>query len=106
MFLVAGHPVMRGREAFAASFKKAIQQFRIEFSSSDIQELRTIDGFAFCRNQLTVGMTPISQGKSMRHSGSVLTIFRRTEDGSRFFIATLTFCPQASRCYRKYSRRQ
>src|SRR5213593_1889853 len=63
VFLVMGQPPMRGREAFAAGFKKALQKFRLE-ATSDIQEIQVMSAWAYCWNYLTVTMTPIDEGGS------------------------------------------
>lgn len=81
VFLRAGHSPMRGREAFAAQFQQAIGQMRIE-ATSDIQEIDVSGDMAYCWNELSVTMTPLKGGAAMRHSGPVLTIFRRKPDGS------------------------
>ena len=81
VFLRAGHPPMRGREAFAAQFKQAIDQVRIE-AVSDVQEIDVSGNIAYCWNELSVTMTPLKGGPPMRHTGPVLTIFRKKADGS------------------------
>jgi uncharacterized protein (TIGR02246 family) len=81
VFLRAAQPPMRGREAFAAQFQKAIEQVRIE-ATSDIQEIDVSGDMAYCWNELSVTMTASKGGTPMRHSGPVLTIFRRKADGS------------------------
>jgi uncharacterized protein (TIGR02246 family) len=81
VFLRAGQPPMRGREAFAAQFKQAIEQVRIE-AVSDVQEIDVSGNIAYCWNQLSVTMTPLKGGTPMRHNGPVLTIFRKKADGS------------------------
>ena len=81
VFLRAGHSPMRGREAFAAQFQKAIEQVRIE-ASSDIQEIDVAGDMAYSWNQLSVTMTPLKGGTPMRHTGPVLTIFRKKADGN------------------------
>ena len=81
VFLVAGQPPMRGREAFAAGFKKALEKFRLE-ATSDIQEIQVMVDWAYCWNHLTVTMTSIEEGGSpVRRSGNVLTIFRKQSSG-------------------------
>ena len=81
VFLRAEHPPMRGREAFAAQFQRAIEQVRIE-ATSDIQEIDVSGDMAYCWNELSVIMTPLKGGTPVRHSGPVLTIFRKRADGS------------------------
>ena len=80
VFLRAQHPPMRGREAFAAQFMKAIEQVRIE-ATSDVQEIDVSGDMAYCWNELSVTLTPLKGGTPMRHTGPVLTIFRRKADG-------------------------
>ena len=81
VFLRASHPPMRGREAFAAQFKQAIEQVRIE-ASSNIQEIDVSGDMAYCWNELSVSMTPLKGGTATQHSGPVLTIFRKKADGT------------------------
>ena len=81
VFLTPGQSPMRGRDAFASSFKKAIEQFRVE-SSSDIQEIRIIGDWAYCWNHLQIKMIPRGKGTPMRRSGYTLTLFTRQPDGS------------------------
>ena len=80
VFLRAEQPPMRGREAFAAQFQKAIEQVRIE-AASDIKEIDVSGDMAYCWNELSVTMTPLKGGPPMRHTGPVLTIFRKKADG-------------------------
>ena len=81
VFLRAEHPPMRGREVFAAQFQKAIEQVRIE-AASDVKEIDVSGDMAYCWNELSVTMTPLKGGRPMRHSGPVLTIFRKKADGA------------------------
>ncbi|MEP6707452.1 MAG: SgcJ/EcaC family oxidoreductase [Pyrinomonadaceae bacterium] len=81
VFLVMGQPPMRGRDAFAASFKQALQKFRLE-ATSEIQEIQVMGDWAYCWNHLSVTMTPIDEGGSpVRCNGNVLTIFRKNSGG-------------------------
>jgi uncharacterized protein (TIGR02246 family) len=81
VFLVSGQPPMRGREAFANSFRSAAAQFRIE-GVSDIQEIRVLGEWAYCWNYLTLTLTPVKVGPPNRRSGNVLSIFRKQSDGA------------------------
>ena len=81
VFLVAGQPPMRGREAFANSFRKASAQFRIE-GASDIQEIKVFGDWAYCWNFLTVTMTPTQGGAAKRRSGNVLSVLNKKPDGA------------------------
>ena len=80
VFYVVGQPPMRGREAFAAAFRAAVQQVRIE-STARIEEIQVAGNFAHLANHLTVTMTPLQGGASMRRSGYTLTIMRKEPDG-------------------------
>ena len=81
VFLVMGQPPMRGRDAFAAGFKKALEKFQIE-STSDIQEIEVTGDWAYCWNDLQVTMTPHGEGEPMRRRGNVLSIFRKNQEGN------------------------
>ena len=76
VFLVTGQPPMRGRDAFAAGFQKAVARFQID-STSEIQEIRVTGDWAYCWNHLSVTMTPRESGSPVRRTGYTLTIFRK-----------------------------
>ena len=78
IFLVAGKPPF-GKAEFAAT-SNALSTHRIE-ASSDIREVVVSGDLAYARSQLTVTMTPVAGGESLRRSGPVLSIFRRMPDG-------------------------
>ena len=80
VFYVVGQPPMRGREAFAAAFRAAVQHVRIE-STARIEEIQVAGNFAHLANYLTVTMTPLQGGSSMHRSGYTLTIMRKEPDG-------------------------
>ncbi|HEV2330456.1 MAG TPA: SgcJ/EcaC family oxidoreductase [Verrucomicrobiae bacterium] len=100
VFLLPGQPPMRGRDAFAAGFRSIIGKIRIE-GTADIQEIRISGDYAFCWNQLSVTITPMTAGPPGRHAGPisrefvestveklitkragpVLSVFRREPDG-------------------------
>ena len=80
VFLVAGHPPMRGRDAFATAFNMGLQHIRIE-PSATIQEIQIAGDFAYCLTHLNVIVTPLQGGAPMRRSGYTLTIFRKQPDG-------------------------
>jgi uncharacterized protein (TIGR02246 family) len=82
VFLRPGQPPMRGRDAFAAGLRAALPQISIQ-GVSDIQEIQVFGDIAYCWNRLTVTMTPRTGNQSAkRHSGSVLSIFRKDPDGT------------------------
>jgi uncharacterized protein (TIGR02246 family) len=94
VFLVAGHPPMRGKDAFAAAFPNP-DQIRIE-ATSDIQEIEVAGDLAYCWNHLTVTVTPLQGGSPMRRSGYTLTIFRKKEDGNWILSRDANLLAEAS----------
>jgi uncharacterized protein (TIGR02246 family) len=80
VFYVVGQPPMRGREAFAAAFRAAVQHVRIQ-STATIEEIQVAGNFAHLANYLTVTMRPLQGGSIMRRSGYTLTILRKEPDG-------------------------
>jgi uncharacterized protein (TIGR02246 family) len=67
-----------GKEAFAAS-SKAMEGVQID-GTSEIVELKILDGWAWIRNRLRVTITPPG-GKPMIRSGYTLSILRKNPDG-------------------------
>ena len=80
VFLVAGQPPMRGRDAFAAGFKNALKNAHIE-SSSDIQEIHVNGDWAYVWNYLVVVMTPKDGKPPQRRTGNVLSVMRKQSEG-------------------------
>jgi uncharacterized protein (TIGR02246 family) len=80
VFLQAGQPPMRGREAFATASRAMTGKFRFA-GTSDIQEIRVAGDYAYCWNHLTVEVTPLEGGDATRRAGNVLSVFRREQDG-------------------------
>ncbi len=79
VFLVYGHPPMRGRDAFAASFRAAGERQKID-GRSDIEELVVSGDMAYCVSRLAVTITPPGVAANHR-SGYVLTVLRKKPDG-------------------------
>ena len=77
IFLVAGRSF--GKEEFSAG-QNALATHRIE-ASSDVREVVISGDLAYARSELTVTMTPLAGGESLRRSGPTLSIFRRGPDG-------------------------
>ena len=77
VFLVAGRSF--GKEEFRAG-QNALATHRIE-ASSDVREVVVSGALAYARTELTVTMTPLAGGPSIRRSGPTLSIFRRDEGG-------------------------
>jgi len=78
IFMVPGKKPF-GKDAFAAS-SKVLTDVRFE-ASSDIQEIKVLDDWAYLRNYLEVTMTPHDGDPPVRRSGYSLTIFRKEPDG-------------------------
>ena len=83
VFLVPGHPPMRGKAAFASS-QAAMAQFDLN-AASDVQEVTVLGDWAYIWTQLSVVMTPKGGGDAVRRSGPTLSIFRR--ESGRWLLA-------------------
>src|SRR5690349_23272084 len=77
VFLVAGRSF--GKEEFSAG-QNALATHRIE-GSSDVREVVVSGDLAYARTELTVTMTPLAGGASVRRTGPTLSIFRRDARG-------------------------
>jgi uncharacterized protein (TIGR02246 family) len=80
VFLLPGQTPMRGRDAFAAGFRNALEHVRIE-GTADIQEIRIAGDQAYCWNHLILSITPRRGGPPKRRAGHVLSVFRKESDG-------------------------
>ena len=80
VFLVAGQPPMRGREAFAASFAGWQGKFSLE-TDCEIQEIQMSGNLAYSWTSLSVTMTPVAGGPANRRSGNTLTVLRKNAEG-------------------------
>lgn len=80
VFLTAGNPPMKGREAFAAAFKSNIPRVGLE-SKGELEEIQVVGDVAYCRAHLVVTKTPLEGGPPKRLTGYTLTIFRKQPDG-------------------------
>jgi uncharacterized protein (TIGR02246 family) len=85
VFLTAGRPPMRGREAFAEGFRKVTATHRLE-PRAEIQEVGISGDLAYCWTQLTVTMTALAGGPATVRQGPVMTVLRRQPDG-RWVVA-------------------
>jgi uncharacterized protein (TIGR02246 family) len=81
VFLVAGQPPMRGREAFAASFAGWQGKFSLE-TDCEIQEIQVSGNLAYSWTRLSVTMTPVAGGPANRRSGNTLTVLRKNAEGN------------------------
>ena len=72
-----------GQEPFGkAAFRAASEQMKtMRFSgTSDIREIKILDGWAYIRNYIDVAITP-PNGNAMHRSGYTLSILRKQSDG-------------------------
>lgn len=77
VFLVAGRSF--GKEEFSAG-QNALATHRIE-ATSEVREVVVSGELAYARTELTVTMTPLAGGASVRRNGPTLSIFRRDARG-------------------------
>ena len=75
VFLVPGHPPMRGRAAFAAS-QAGPCDVDID-GRSEIQEITVLGDWAYVWTTLTITVTPKSGGAPVRRSGPTLSILQK-----------------------------
>jgi uncharacterized protein (TIGR02246 family) len=80
VFLIAGQPPMRGREAFAAAARSAAGKFHID-GKPEIQEIHVAGDYAYCWNHLSVTITPMHGGSPSQRAGHILSVFRKEPDG-------------------------
>jgi uncharacterized protein (TIGR02246 family) len=80
VFLVPGHPPVRGKQEFSQLFEAARGQFRIELES-EFDEISLHDDLAYVTSRLAVAMTPKSGGTPVHRAGHTLTILRRSAEG-------------------------
>jgi uncharacterized protein (TIGR02246 family) len=75
VFLMSGQPPMRGRSVFAAS-QRALGGFEID-GKSEVQEIKVMGDWAYTWTQLTVVITPVSGGDSIKRTGNTLSILQK-----------------------------
>jgi uncharacterized protein (TIGR02246 family) len=81
VFLVAGHPPMRGRGTFEKGLRELLATHRIQ-SEFAIEEIEVSGALAYCWTSLKVTMTPLAGGAPLNRSGSALSILHRHGDRS------------------------
>ncbi|HSR91472.1 MAG TPA: SgcJ/EcaC family oxidoreductase [Gemmatimonadales bacterium] len=81
VFLVAGHPPMRGRAAFEQGLRTLLAQHQIE-STGEIQEVEVSGNLAYAWSMLTVRIVPLAGGNATIRTGNALSILRKQADGS------------------------
>ena len=81
VFMTAGRPPMRGKDAFAAATRRALEGKNRIDGKADTQEVRVFGDWAYCWNQLTVTMHPAGGAAPSRLTGPALSVFRKMPDG-------------------------
>ena len=81
VFLVAGKPPMKGRDAFENGLRSILKTQRIE-STAEIQEIEISGNLAYCWSFLNVRMSSLTGGDATERSGHVLSVLRKQESGS------------------------
>jgi uncharacterized protein (TIGR02246 family) len=79
VFLVPGKPPF-GKKEFAHGQRGWLSKFRLE-ADSQVEEIRVLGDWAYCRSHLTMTMAPVGGGNAVRKSGHVLGIYQRRADG-------------------------
>jgi uncharacterized protein (TIGR02246 family) len=85
VFLVAGQPPMRGRDAFERGLRDLLMHHRVE-SSWDVQEVEVSGNLAYCWTHLQVRVISLAGGEPTAREGSALSILRKQSDGSWILI--------------------
>jgi uncharacterized protein (TIGR02246 family) len=80
VFLSAGQPPLRGRDAFESASRSMAGKMRFE-GQPDIQEIHVAGDYAFCWTRLHVTATPRDEGLPIRRAGDVFSVFRKEQDG-------------------------
>lgn len=79
-FYVPGQPVMRGRAAFETGVRAVLATHRVE-SHAEVQQVEVSGPLAYCTTRLSVAITPLQGGDTMRKAGNVLSVFRKNGEG-------------------------
>lgn len=80
VFLSAGQPPLRGRDAFESASRSMAGKMRFE-GHPDIREIHVAGDYAFCWTRLHVTATPRDEGLPIRRAGDVFSVFRKEQDG-------------------------
>jgi uncharacterized protein (TIGR02246 family) len=81
VFLAAGQPPMRGRDAFAAALRALLVIRRIE-STFEIQEIIVAGNLAYAWSNLNVRVIARDTGDTIVRAGSAMSILRKEADGA------------------------
>lgn len=92
VFLVAGHPPMRGRGSFESGLRKLLSTHRIE-STGEVKEVAVSGDLAYCWTELTVRIVPQSGGGAVTRAGSALSILRKQAGGAWIVVRDANMLP-------------
>jgi uncharacterized protein (TIGR02246 family) len=96
VFLSAGQPALRGRDAFEAHLRAALTAVHLK-PTAELQEIAVAGNFAYCWNDVALEVTPRGAASGFRLVGADLTILRREPDGRRVvFRAASMLVPEQS----------
>lgn len=77
VFLVAGQPIMR-KEDFASAARAQSGEDAPRFDGTgEIQEVKVFGDWAFMWTKLTIVVTPVGEGESVKRSGNTLSILKK-----------------------------
>jgi len=85
VFLVAGQPPLKGRDAFENGLRNLLAAHRIQ-STGDVQEVSVSGPMAYCWSILNVEVMPLAGDGAVRRSGSALSILRKQPGGNWVII--------------------
>jgi uncharacterized protein (TIGR02246 family) len=95
VFLVAGKPPMKGRDAFEKGLRALLASHRV-YSTGQVQEVQIAGNLAYCWTMLNVRIMPLSDGTPTVRSGSALSILRKRSDGSWVLVRDANLLPPAA----------
>jgi uncharacterized protein (TIGR02246 family) len=78
VFLVAGHPPMRGKAAFASA-QAGLADIEMD-ATSEIQEIRVLGDWAYLWTNLNVTMKPKKGGAAIKRAGNTLSILKKQNE--------------------------
>jgi uncharacterized protein (TIGR02246 family) len=80
VFLAAGQPALRGRDAFASHLRAALEKVRLE-PSGETREIRVDGSLGYCWSEVALTLKPHGLPSVQKLVGQDLTILRREADG-------------------------
>jgi uncharacterized protein (TIGR02246 family) len=78
VFLVAGHPPMRGKAAFSSA-QAGLADIEMD-ATSEIQEIRVLGDWAYLWTNLNVTMKPKKGGAAIKRAGNTLSILKKQNE--------------------------